>query len=181
MCWIQGPLNWFRCWPLFRPNKIQKKKNAHFSTMNTLCINLVWLMFEVSVRINACWCNISKLHGTLFDFTFMESLCDVLFFLWANKNSLFLDPCQMIVKSHVLHLFPVSQTGSHYNKHLISRQVFKTKNCNPFQSSSGLSICVSFSNCCVIYAFFFFFNVWWQFSLFEFWCIFLMLNKVFIK
>ena len=125
--------------------------------MNTLCINLVQLMFEVSVRINACWINISKLHGA-FDFTFMESLCDVLLFLWANKNSLFLDPCQMIVKSHVLHLFAALQTGSHYNKHLISRQVFKTKNCNPFQSSSGLSICVSFSNCCVIYTFFLMFG-----------------------
>ena len=111
-------------------------------------------MFEVSVRINACWCNISKLHGT-FDFTFMESLCDVLLFSWANKNSLFLAPRQMIVKLHVLHLFPVPQTGSHYNNHLISQQVFKTKNCNPFQSSSSLSICVSFSNCCVIYTFFF--------------------------
>ena len=143
------------------------KKNAHFSTMNTLCINLVRLMFEVSVRINACWINISKLHGT-FDFTFMESLCDVLLFLWANKNSLFLDPCQMIVKSHVLHLFPVPQTGSHYNKHLISRQVFKTKNCNPFQSSSSLSICASFSNCCAIYTFSSFFNVWWQFNCLNF-------------
>ena len=54
-------------------------------------------MFEVSAWINACWISISKLHGT-FDFTFMESLCDVLLFLWANKNSLFLAPCQVIVK-----------------------------------------------------------------------------------
>ena len=69
-------------------------------------------MFEVSAWINACWMNISKLHGT-FDFTFMESLCDVLLFLWVNKNSLFLAPRQMIVKLHVLHLFPVPQTGSH--------------------------------------------------------------------
>ena len=156
-------------------------KNAHFSTMNTLCINLVRLMFEVSVRINACWIDISKLHGA-FDFTSMESLCDVLLFLWANKNSLFLAPCQMIIKSGVLHLFPVPQTGSQYNKHLNSWQVLKIKNCNPFQSSSSLSICASFSNCCVIYTFFFFFPKFSGSShCLNFDAFFLMLNKVFIK
>ena len=121
--------------------------------MNTLCINLVWLMFEVSVRINACWCNISKLHGT-FDFTFMESLCDVLLFLWANKNSLFgplSNDCQIACPA----LVSSPPNRKPYNKHFISRLVFKTKNCNPFQSSSSLSICASFSNCCVIYTFFF--------------------------
>ena len=149
--------------------------------MNKLWTNLVRLMFEVSVRINACWINISKLHGA-FDFTFMESLCDGLLFSWVNKNYLFFAPCQMIVKSRVLHLFPVPQTGSHIINILLADKFSKPKIAIHFNL---LQVCPSVPPFLIVVlfipSFFFFVNVWWQFSLFEFWCISLLLNKVFMK
>ena len=46
-------------------------------------------------------------------------------------KTFFLDACQMIVKSCVLHLFPVPETGSQaaYNKHLLSL-VFSVRTVN---------------------------------------------------
>ena len=67
-------------------------------------------------------------HGE-FVFTFLETLCCVLLFAWAHKN-FFLDACQMIVKSRVLCLLPVPQTGrSHFNKHLVNL-VFSVRTVN---------------------------------------------------
>lgn len=55
---------------------------------------LVWLMFEVQC-LSQCLLNKLFQHGT-FDFTFIESLCDVLLFSWANKNSPFLTPVKWL-------------------------------------------------------------------------------------
>lgn len=51
-------------------------------------------------------------HGA-FDFTFTESLCYDCYCFREPINTLFFEDCQMTVKSRILHLFPVPQTGSH--------------------------------------------------------------------
>lgn len=51
-------------------------------------------------------------HGA-FDFTFTESLCYDCYCFREPINILFFKDCQITVKSRILHVFPVPQTGSH--------------------------------------------------------------------
>ena len=63
-------------------------------------------------------------HGE-FVFSFSETLCCVLLFREPIK-SFFLDACQMIVKSCVLHLFPVPQTGRSHIINILLASFFRS-------------------------------------------------------
>ena len=95
----------------FGVSKTERKKDGGNFKLNTES------SFE-NKRASHRWAKTYSAHS-LHVYTFMESHCKVLLSLWANKKFLF-DTCQMTVKMHNLHLFPVPQNRKLHNKQLIS-------------------------------------------------------------